>query len=143
MQYEKPSVADHGTLRELTAVTFPGLPIGMATVSSPIVPGPHSGGGDTPTPFSPAGGPPGPTPSVVTPDSGLLGGEHDSGGGGDVSSGGGGGGVAGAESAGGSAGDTAASLPFTGFAAAMVAALGAGMAASGAALRRALRRQPK
>jgi hypothetical protein len=41
---------------------------------------------------------------------------------------------------GGSTGGGDASLPFTGFAVAAVAAVGAGMAATGAALRRALRR---
>ena len=139
MRYEKPTVEDYGTLRELTAMAFPGLPAGMATISSPTGPpggppgGPPPGGGDTPG-LIPSGG--GDLPGD-TPDNGLSGGEQ--------ASGGGGGGVAGAEAGGGSGGTAStgggdAALPFTGFAAAMVATVGAGMAATGAALRRVLRR---
>jgi hypothetical protein len=138
MQYEKPTLADYGTLRELTAVAFPGIPLGMASISSPLVPGSPPGGGDTPG--QPPGG--GEVPPGTTPDNGVAGGENSSGGGG---AGGGGGGVAGAESGGGggvvSTGGGDASLPFTGFAAAMVGAVGAGMAATGAVLRRTLRRR--
>ena len=137
MQYEKPSVEDFGTLRELTAMAFPGLAFEMASLSSPLVPGGPPGGPDNPGPSSSGGGdlPPG-----STPGSGVAGGENASGGGGAES-----GGVAGAEMGGGggaaaSTGGGDASLPFTGFPAAMVGALGAGMAACGAALRRALGR---
>ena len=138
-QYEKPSVSDYGTLSELTAVTLPGLPFGVAAISSPLVPGPGPGGPDIPVLPSGAG-------DVSS------GGEQGAGGGGDFDSGGGGGdggiagagdgGVPGVEGGGGSStGGGDASLPFTGFPAAIAAAAGAAMAASGAALRRALRRR--
>ena len=140
MQYETPSVVDYGTLRDLTALDLSGLPFGIAGASStPTGPGPEGG---PPAGPATAGGTP-ETPGM-TPDNGLPGGEQSSGGD-DVGVGGGGatgGGVAGAQAGGGaSAGGTDESLPFTGFAAAMVGALGAGLAATGAAVRRALRRR--
>jgi hypothetical protein len=141
MQYEKPSVADYGTLRELTAA-LSGLPMGMVTISSPLVPGTPPGGPDTPgASSSEAGG----SPPGLTPAGGGSGGDQASGGGGA-----GGGGIAGSETGGGGSGSGSgaaatgggdASLPFTGFAVAMVGAIGAGMAATGTAVRRMLRRR--
>ena len=139
--YERPRVADYGTLAELTADAGMLLPFGVAGLSSPLVP---PGGPDVP------GGPGASGSSLgafevpeLTPEGGALGeapgaegpGESAPAGAGPEGGGGGGGG-GGTVSTGG--GDS--SLPFTGFPAAAAAAVGAGLAGAGAALRRALRR---
>jgi hypothetical protein len=126
--YDQPRIEDYGTLRDITAQLEQALPagIGIAGVSSAPTGGPPPGG--------PERQPPGPTPEG-NPGSGLGGEEESSGGGGGAELGGGGGG--GGETVSGNA----AELPFTGFPAAMAAAVGAGMASAGAALRRALKRR--
>jgi hypothetical protein len=139
--YDQPRIEDYGTLRDITAQLEQALPagIGIAGVSSAPTGGPPPGG--------PERQPPGPTPEG-NPGSGL-GGEEESSGGGGGAGGGGGSGVGGAELGGGGGGGgggetvsgNAAELPFTGFPAAMAAAVGAGMASAGAALRRALKRR--
>jgi hypothetical protein len=133
--YTPPRVADYGTLADLTADGGMLMPFGIAGVSLPLVPGPEPPGGpDFP-------GPPGGSSSVPLGDTSSGGGLGAGEGPGSVAGqsfpgGEGGGGAGGVVSTGG--GD--ASLPFTGFPAAMAAAIGAGLAGAGAAMRRALRR---
>ena len=138
MQYTSPEVKDYGNLVALTAEAAGMAHLGFGTiaaVSSPIVPGP--GGGDT----------------LGTTDTGRTLGDgataDDLGGGGGGGGGGGDGDTAGESGSGtdpsgggeGSGGGGAAGkLPFTGFAAAAVGALGAGLAAAGAAARKYLSR---
>jgi hypothetical protein len=146
-RYEPPRVLDYGTLVELTADVGMLVPIGLVGLSAPLVPdnpgppgGPDAGGSSVP-----GGG--GAQGSFQVPDAGAIGeaapgqgspgesvpaGTEAEGG----SGGGGGGGGGPVETGGG-----APSLPFTGFAAAGVAALGTALAGAGAALRRTVRRR--
>jgi hypothetical protein len=137
-EYDRPTVADHGTLAELTADAGMLAPFGVAGVaSSTLVP--------------PAG--PGPGPEATSSQVPTA--PADSGGLGDVAGGGGGGGEsrpAGEQTSGGGGGELAnpadtgsggGGLPFTGFPAAVAAAVGAALAGGGAAIRRKLsRRRP-
>ncbi len=110
--YRSPEITDYGDLREITA-TFDRV-IGIAATDlSFSSPAPPYGPGGT------AAGGGGFDPG-------------DSGGG--AAAGGGGGGT------GGGAGGGGGSLPFTGLAVGAIAAVGSGLAAGGAALRRRLRR---
>lgn len=155
--YEQPRIWTYGTLADLTSVDSLLIPAqsGMGNLSAVMSPGgPSASGG--------SGGPDVVTPVAVPTDVGGVGGETAAGGapGGVVSGiGGGGGEMPGsadlAPSGGG--GDVAAanpvetpgaqfggsgedSLPFTGFAAGAVSAVGAGLAAIGVALRRVVNR---
>jgi hypothetical protein len=141
-RYTPPLVSDYGTLLEMTADGGALMHVGM---NSGVVMAATS------VPLHPPGGPPGTPP--VTPPGGetvdVLG--QGGGGGGDVDTGGGGGGgetlgggggsggggAGGAGGGGGSGGE----LPFTGFAAAAVGAIGAGLSAAGLAIRSRLRRR--
>ena len=146
LAYERPCVADYGTLAELTADAGMLMPFGIAGMSGPLVPTPTGGGPDFPGGSGVAGGSEGGFGTTV-PELLPTGGELGSGGPGadapggstpaGVEAGGGGGGAGGGTV---STGGGDASLPFTGFPAAMAAAVGAGLAGAGAALRRALRR---
>jgi hypothetical protein len=134
--YAPPRVVDYGTLVEITAAVhllMGATDISDLSFSGPLIPG---GGGET------AGG----------TSSGSGGGEYGilngSGGGGSdpssgVGSGGGGGGASGSGSGGGGGGGGGGHLPFTGFAAGAAVAIGSGLTAAGAALRRAARRRPR
>jgi hypothetical protein len=143
--YERPQVADYGTLRDLTAQFDSAMPMGMNVAGLGSLPtGPPPGGPDGPggPPGGPSGGatPLGGSGPELLPDAGAVGGSETSekpGGSGVAGAEGGGGGAGGAVSTGG--GD--ASLPFTGFPALVAGAVGAGMAAAGTALRRSLRRK--
>jgi hypothetical protein len=136
IDFVPPRIRDYGTLEDLTRDVSLLSPHGIggriAAVTGPI------GGGGTP-------GGTGRQPSHVS-----------NGGVGDITSGGGGGGAgtspasgvspvggsgggAGGGSGGAGGGHAAGQLPFTGFPAAFAGAIGGVMAASGAALRRALR----
>jgi hypothetical protein len=146
--YERPTVADYGTLAELTAETGMVL-LGAEGISGALVPPPV----DTPGPDTPGGPgvPAGPSGEILgatqvteaLPEGGALGdaapgapGESAPAGTEAEDGGGGGGGTVNTGSGG--AGE---SLPFTGFAAAGAAAVGTVLAGTGAALRRALRRK--
>jgi hypothetical protein len=146
-RYERPSVSDYGTLVELTADPML-LGVGVAGISAPLVPpetpggpggpGGGGGGGDVAGSFqvpevvreggaigeaAPGQGGPGESvPAGAEAQGGGGGGEG--GGGGPVETGGG-----------------AGSLPFTGFAAAGVAGIGAVLGGVGAALRRVVKRR--
>jgi hypothetical protein len=137
--YERPRIVTYGTLRDITAQLEHALPAGIGVAGASSVPtgGPPPGEIERP--------PPGPSPEGNPPSG--FGGEESFGGGGGGESGVGGAeqGGGGAGSGGGGGGETvsgsAAELPFTGFPAAVAAAVGAGMASAGAALRRALKRR--
>lgn len=132
--YAPPEVVDYGNLVEITAAAH--LLMGAADMSdlsfsSPVTPG--SGG---------------------EPGSGALGGDQgglvtlgETGGSGNApgtaSGGVAGGGVGSGGGASGGGGAGGGHLPFTGLAVGAVAAIGSGMAAGGAALRRASRRLPR
>jgi hypothetical protein len=141
--YEPPRVADYGTLAELTADAGMLMPLGLSQLSGPVIPPSDTdtpGGPDIPGSASGSshGGFAGTVPEVL-PEGGGLG----SGGPGAEAPGGSTPAGAGAEGGGGgtvSTGGGDASLPFTGFPAAVAAAVGAGLAGAGAALRRRLRR---
>ena len=136
--YVPPQIEDYGTLEELTAdislLSPHGIGGTIATVTGPL------GGG------APGGGSQG-VQHVHNAGSGDVGNLNSGGGGGapagDVSPGSAGGGAgnggAGAGAGGAAGGGHAAQLPFTGFPAAFAGAVGGVMAASGAAIRRALR----
>jgi hypothetical protein len=146
--YVPPLVSDYGTLLEMTADGGALMHVGMS-----------SGGfvmAATSVPLTPPGGPP-ETPPVtppVTPPTGETvvlgqgggggegfdGGGEGGGGGGDTL--GGGGGSGGGDGGGGGGAAGGGDLPFTGFAAAAVGAIGAGMSAAGLAIRSRLRRRP-
>jgi hypothetical protein len=139
--YQRPTVADFGTLAELTADSGMLMPFGVAPVSGPLVPQPPGGPGPEPhasqVPNAPGGG--GSAGDVASGGAGGGGGgggdsagERTSGGGG-----GGGGGFANPVETGSGGGG----LPFTGFPAAIAAAVGAALAGGGAALRRKLGRK--
>ncbi|MGH2846182.1 MAG: hypothetical protein ACRDL0_09270 [Thermoleophilaceae bacterium] len=144
--YEAPRVADYGTLADLTADAGMLMPLGLAGMSAPLVPTPP-GGPDMPgTPggsFDSGGG--GGGGGEPPPLGGALG-DLGPGDGGPGDGGAGESAPAGAQGGGGGGGDIVStgggdsSLPFTGFPAAIAAAVGAGLAGAGAALRRALGR---
>ena len=124
LTYCRPEVKDYGDLVAITADGSGMAHFGLGTlaaVSAPLLP---SGGGSDVAPSSDAG-----------ETLGATGGGGDAGGGtaGDTAGLGAGGDGAG--------GDGAGSLPFTGFLAAGVAALGAGLTAAGAAARKYLGRR--
>jgi hypothetical protein len=145
--YERPALVDYGDLARITAdvSVFTGqarttdLSFSPPAGSAGAVAGAGGGGGD--------GAPAGVLPGTLAAGTGGAphghGGAADTLGSGDslggVASGGGSGGGTGAGGAGSGSGGGA--LPFTGFVVATVGALGAGLAASGATLRRALRRE--
>jgi hypothetical protein len=137
--YAPPEVRDYGDLVALTKADTTLLHLGLsstgiAAASAPVPPG---GGGTVTTPEAPLGGElPGGTEGGSLPGGGAPAGGGDSGAtlGGDGSGGDGGG--SGGDSGGGDGG----SLPFTGFAVAVVGAIGSGMSAAGLALRRRLSR---
>lgn len=137
MSYVSPEVKDYGDLVALTADTAGMAHLGFGTiaaVSSPVVAG--AGGGDA-LGASDAGGTLGDTGAGgdVGADAGdtagAAAGSDPSGGSSGSGSGSGGGG---------GGGGAAGTLPFTGFAAAAVGALGAGLTAAGATARKYLRR---
>jgi hypothetical protein len=137
--YARPRIEAYGTLREITAQLEHALPAGMgvAGVSSAPTGGPPPG-----TPERTPPGPPGPEGGVLGGETGggsPGGGQGESGVGGAELGGGGGGGAGGGGTVSGTGGNAA--LPFTGFPAAVAAAVGAGMATAGTALRRVLRRR--
>ena len=142
LAYERPCVADYGTLADLTADAGMLMPFGIAGVSGPLTPTPL-GGPDSPGGSGVAGSSEGGLGATV-PELLPQGGELGSGGPGAGAPGGSTPAGVGAEGGGGggtvSTGGGDASLPFTGFPAAVAAAVGAGLAGAGAALRRALRR---
>ena len=141
--YEPPRVADYGSLRDITAQMDHAFPGFSASGAASVPTGNPPPGGDTPTPTGSGTPPPGgDTPLGETPGQGVGGEETTSGGTVDH-------GVAGAEQSGGggggggtvSTGGGEASLPFTGFPAAVAAGVGGAIASAGAALRRAVRRR--
>lgn len=132
--YVAPQIEDYGTLEELTADISLLSPHGIGGTIAAVT-GPLGGGG-------PGGGQG--VQGAHNSGSGDVGDLTSGGGGGspsgDVSPGSAGGGAgSGGAGAGGAVGGHAAQLPFTGFPAAFAGAVGGVMAASGAALRRALR----
>ena len=138
--YAPPVVRDYGDLVSLTKANAVMFHVGLGGVgdagsSTPTTPG-GGGGGTTPTGISPA------TPGGATLPATEGGGGSTPGGlagtplGASAGGGSGGGGAGG--SGGGHGGGGA--LPFTGFAVAVIGALGSGMAATGVALRHRLRR---
>jgi hypothetical protein len=134
VHYVRPEVKDYGDLVSITADGAGMAHLGfgtLAAMSSPV--GPTGNGGNV----LPA------NDSSVTPT--TPGGGGDGGGvAGDVASGGDSGGDAGGGSGGGSggvAGAGAAKLAFTGFAAAAVGMIGAGLTGAGAAARKYLARR--
>jgi hypothetical protein len=139
--YLRPTVTDYGTIVMMASdlgLLLPGV-AGGASLSAPTAPG---GGGDVVTPDSggsqPQGGEGGPGgPGGEGGPGGIVevGDVNTTGGGGGPSGGGAGGGPELAGAAGGGRGEH----PFTGFPAALVAAVGGTLAATGAALRRAFR----
>ena len=134
--YERPRIDEYGTLRDITAQLEKSLPAGIGVAGASSVPT-----GGPPPPGETERTPPGPLPEGNPPSG--LGGEEAAGGGG-VAGAGEKSGVGGANLGGGEGGTVsggAAELPFTGFPAAIAAAAGAGMAAAGTALRRALKRR--
>jgi hypothetical protein len=139
--YAPPVVRDYGDLVALTEANATMLHVGIGTgvginaVSTPTTPGGGAGGGNTggstDTPVGetlPATGGEGSTPGGGA-GGGSLG----------AAAGGGSGGSGGGGSGGGSGG-SGGDLPFTGFAVAVIGALGSGMTAAGLALRRAVSR---
>jgi hypothetical protein len=152
--YKRPRVFDYGSLEAMTrasSLLFGGSvdadgSSGVHDLSfSATSGGPSAGGGTNPavvtqTPTGTVGNgvtDPGTTvPGGGTGDAGDVGGVTDTGTVGGESDGGSGGG-----SGGGTGGGGGGSLPFTGFAAAAVAAVGAGLTSAGVALRRATRRR--
>ena len=149
--YTRPKVKDYGDMAAITAAVHPTqLHVGVAVPASvpgtPGGPGGPGGGGGAGGQGG-AGGPgggggvggvtiPGGTGESVTTLSGTPTGS----GGGAPGSAGGAPGSAGAGLGGGGSGGGSGELPFTGFPAAVVAALGGALATSGAFMRRALRR---
>jgi hypothetical protein len=148
--YERPRVSDYGTLAELTADAGMLLGVGLAGLSAPLNPpetpggpgGPGGGGGEGAVAGSfqvpPVGGEGGgvgeAAPGQGGPGESVPAGAESQGGAG---GGGGGEGGGGPVETGGGAG----SLPFTGFAAAGVAGIGALLGGAGAALRRVVKRR--
>jgi hypothetical protein len=136
--YGRPTVADYGTLAELTADAGLLMPFGVAAVSSPLVPQPPGGPGPdvhaSQVPNAPEGG----TAGDVSGGGGGGGGGQSTPAGEQASGGGGGGGGFANPADTGSGGG---GLPFTGFPAAVAAAVGAALAGGGAALRRKLSRK--
>jgi hypothetical protein len=159
LPYDAPRIADYGGLVDLTSSMQ--LVLGQAgptdlSFSSPGAVAPLAGGGEAatagPADVVPADGVAGGGGEAVAggpesgggePGDGAEGGGSpgDGGSGGAESGGGAGGGSAGGGSSGGgtAGGGSSGSLPFTGFVAGGAAALGTGLAAAGAALRRTLR----
>lgn len=142
--YTGPEICDYGTLEQLTASQFPLMAAADMSFSAVHQPAGGTVAGTTTTEAQPSGAEGtsgGPTGDGGEPRSGSEGVEADGGepGGGGGSDGGGGqGNPAGGAGSGG--GDGGGNLPFTGFAAGAVGALGAGMAVAGRVLRRSLRR---
>jgi hypothetical protein len=147
-RYERPSVSDYGTLVELTADAGMLLGVGLAGLSAPLTPpdtpggpgGPGGGGGGGEVAGSfqvPDAGGEGGAIGEAAPGQGAPGESVPAGAEAQGGAGGGGGGGGGPVETGGGAG----SLPFTGFAAAGVAGLGALVGGAGAALRRAAKRR--
>jgi hypothetical protein len=133
LAYPRPTVTDYGTIALMASdmgLLLPGL--SGASLSNPTAPGGGGGGGSGDYGGSGGGGDQGSPGNTVD-----VGGVNTTGGGGG-SSGGGGSPGGGAELAGGSGGGRS-EHPFTGFPAALVAAVGGTLSATGAALRRALR----
>jgi hypothetical protein len=135
VEYVTPAVTDYGTLVEMTSAAH--LIMGAASVhdlsfSSPQTPG---GSGE------PIGGgtSAGTITEIADPGSGNTSPTGGGAPGGGVDPGGGT--SAGGASGGGASGGGGGKLPFTGFEAGVVAAIGSAFAAGGGALRRALRRR--
>jgi hypothetical protein len=127
--YEQPRITDFGKLEALTA-DVGHFGIGVGGVAGGSLPqAPPGGGSDI-----------GPTAQEL-PEGDVLGGGGGAGGGEPGGSEGGGGGTGGAGAGGGSGGGGGGSLPFTGLALGLFAAIGGGLTAAGTALRRALRRR--
>jgi hypothetical protein len=145
-EYTRPRLVDYGTLEELTATAYPLLgAIGQADMSfSAAQTTTPAGGGETQ--LQPAGASTSPTGDGGAPtgDTEGGGGSGDGGGGsggeGDAGTGSGGGGSNPAGASGGGDSGGGGTLPFTGFAAGALAAVGAGMAGAGRFLRRNLQR---
>ena len=151
--YERPIIKWQGSLAELTADPAVFGHAGMAPFTAPITPDTPPGGG---TPTGSGGGTTvGGGEFVPLDDGGVLGGAPGGGGegagggagggggdgdGGGVGNGGGGGGAGAGAGGGTGGGGGGGSLPFTGFAPAGIAFLGALLAAGGARARRMLRR---
>jgi hypothetical protein len=128
VKYVRPEVKEYGDLVSITADDAGMAHLGLGTLaamSSPIIP--DAGGGAVL-----------PSTSSVDPSGDAGGDAGDVAG--DVASGGGLGAGSGGGSAGGG-GAGAGKLPFTGFAAAAVAAIGAGLTGAGAAARKYLARR--
>ena len=136
MKYTSPEIKDYGDLVALTADAGGMAHLGfgtLAAVSSPVTP---TGGGSIALGTIDSGETLGDNATV--PEQGGGGAGNDGGVAGDSGSDPSGGGSSGG--GGGGGGGAAGKLPFTGFAAAAVAALGAGMASAGAAARKYLAR---
>jgi hypothetical protein len=137
--YVTPAVTDYGTLVEMTTAAH--LIMGAAGIHDLSFSSPNGGGG----PIGGGSNPPGPG-EPVAPSAGTISDLTDAPGNGSpgTTSGGAdpGGGVlsGGGTSTGGSSGG-GGKLPFTGFEAGVVGAIGSALAAGGTALRRAVRRR--
>ena len=143
-EYVTPAVTDYGTLVEMTTAAH--LIRGAAGVHDLSFSSPNGGGG----PIGGGSNPPGPvetagpTAGTITDVTNAPGGGSpgNTSGGGDP--GGGvlsGGGTSGGGASGGGAPGGGGKLPFTGFEAGVVGAIGSALAAGGTALRRAVRRR--
>jgi hypothetical protein len=132
--YVAPAVADYGDLVALTAVTDPVM--GEAGTRDLSFSAPAGGGGGGTVALTPVGagdgGPPGAAQEIL----GVADTSTGAGGGPGAAAGGSGGGAGG-----GGGGGGGGSLPFTGFAPALIAFVGSALAGSGVALRRVLRRR--
>jgi hypothetical protein len=134
--YAPPRVVDYGTLVEITAAVhllMGATDISDLSFSGPLIPG---AGGEAAGGSGSGSGGGGEYGTLTSSGSG----------GSDPSSGvgsGGGGGASGSGSGGGGGGGGGGHLPFTGFAAGAAVAIGSGLTAAGAALRRAARRRPR
>ena len=137
MHYVRPEVEDYGDLVSRTAdgVGMAHLGLGaLAAVSSPVVP--TTGGGDV-LPSTDSSGTPGSSDGGGD-DAGDVAGDTASG---DSDGGSAGGGSGGGGSSGGGGGGGGGKLAFTGFVAAAVGAIGAGLTGAGAAVRKYLARR--
>jgi hypothetical protein len=111
---------------------------GGTSLSAPAAPGGGTSGGSTPT--APGGSEGGGNLGENVAGGGGGGGTEGSGGVGGAGGGGGGTGTVSGAELGGGAGGERGNLPFSGFPAALVAAVGGALTATGAALARAVRR---
>ena len=138
-EYVAPAVTDYGTLVEMTTAAH--LIMGAAGISDLSFSSPNGGGG----PIGGGSNPPGPG-EPVAPGAGTVSDLTDAPGGGSpgTANGGGdpsGGVLSGGGASGGGASGSGGRLPFTGFEAGVVGAIGSALAAGGTALRRAVRRR--